>query len=110
MNFTSIAYAGARASATPAAILGVPIFCAVWFTIGLSVDLLTNILSILAITMSSLVLLAGRRESLALHTKLDELIEVTEGARNELEHAEELAEEEIVRLRDRNIAENGKAG
>lgn len=59
---------------TSYAIIGVPVVCATWFAVGLSVDVLTGILSILAITISSLVLVAQNRDSCALHLKLDELL------------------------------------
>lgn len=39
------------------------------------------------------------RDGLAIQAKLDELIENLEGARNELEHVEELPEDEIEKLR-----------
>ena len=87
--------------------VGVIIFCVAWFAFGLHADLLTAALSILAITLSQMVLnrqndreAEDRRRDIAMHAKLDELIHAKRGARDEMAGIEELEEEEIEELKE----------
>jgi len=87
--------------------IGVIVFCAAWFAAGLRADLLTAALSILAITLTQMVLNSqyereaqAHRRDVAMHAKLDELIAAKKGARNELVGLEEKDEEEIVQLKE----------
>lgn len=87
--------------------VGVIIFCVAWFALGLHADLLTAALSILAITLSQMVLnrqndreAEDRRRDIAMHAKLDELIHAKRGARDEMAGIEELEEEEIEELKE----------
>jgi len=87
--------------------IGVIVFCAAWFAAGLRTDLLTAALSILAITLTQMVLNSqydreadAHRRDIAMHAKLDELIAAKKGARNELVGLEEKDEEEIVQLKE----------
>jgi low affinity Fe/Cu permease len=87
--------------------IGVIVFCVTWFAIGLPTDLLTAALSILAITLTQMVLNSqydreaeAHRRDVAMHAKLDELIAVKRGARNDLIGIEEKDEEEIVQLKE----------
>ena len=64
------------------------LFCAAWFALGLPTDVLTAILSILAITLTQMVLnrqnereADAHRRDVAMHAKLDELVIAIEGAR-----------------------------
>ncbi len=92
----------------PFAQVGVILFCAVWWTVGLPTDILTAALSILAITLTQMVLnrQSGReaddhRRDVAMHVKLDELVLATSAARNKIVGIEEeLAEAEITELRE----------
>lgn len=84
--------------------LGVILFCVAWFLIGLQPDLLTAALSILAITLTQMVLsgqydreIEAHRRDVAMHAKLDELIKATKLARNEMVGIEEGLEEEQIR-------------
>lgn len=94
-------------AANPLAQLGVILFCIVWFAAGLPVEMLTAALSILAITLTQMVLNRqnGReqdahRRDVALHAKLDELLHASRRARDELAGIEEVMEEdEIAALR-----------
>lgn len=93
--------------ANPLVQIGVILFCAGWFAIGLSADLLTAALSILAITLTQMVLnrqnqreADAHRRDVALHAKLDELIIAKHGARDAMAGIEELDEDEIVALRE----------
>ena len=87
--------------------IGVIVFCLAWFALGLKTDLLTAALSILAITLTQMVLnrqtereIDDRRRDVAMHAKLDELLIAMKGARDEMAGIEELDVEEIVELKE----------
>lgn len=95
-------------AANPLVQLGLLIFCVIWFISGWPVEVLTAALSILAITLTQMVLnkqnereADAHRRDVALHAKLDELVMATSKARDELAGIEELEEEEIERLKKR---------
>ncbi len=92
---------GANMAGHPAAIAIVAIFCAVWFVQGgpKGVNTLTLILSVLAITLTQMVLNQQRRSEAALHMKIDELILAKRGARDELAGIERKTEDEMEKLR-----------
>lgn len=86
-----------------AAVLG---FCVAWWCSGLPNDLLIATLSILAITLTQMVLNRqrmreedDRRRDVAMHAKLDELLRVEKDASKELAGIEELEAEEIAALK-----------
>ena len=94
-------------AANPFAQAGFILLCVVWFALDLRVDILTAALSILAITLTQMVLnrqqareTDAHRRDVALHAKLDELVHASRRARDELARVEELEEDEIKRLRD----------
>lgn len=97
----------ARLFAHPVMHVGVLAFCIAWFALRLPTDLLTAALSILAITLTQMVL-NGQfdREAdthlrdVAMHAKLDELISASRRARNDFVGVEEREEEEIVQLKE----------
>jgi low affinity Fe/Cu permease len=96
----------AEIAANPFAQLGFILVCVAWFALGLRVDILTAGLSILAITLTQMVLnrqeareREAHRRDIALHAKLDELVHASRRARDELAGIEELEEEEIERLK-----------
>ena len=97
-----------RVFAHPAMQIGLILFCAAWFFIGYQVDLLTAVLSIMAITLTQMVLngqydreIEAHRRDVAMHAKLDELIKATKRARDEMAGIEEdLDEEQIRELRE----------
>jgi low affinity Fe/Cu permease len=96
----------ADAAAQPlsqAAVIG---FCIIWWVSGLPTDVLTATLSILAITLTQMVLNRqglrewdDRRRDVAMHAKLDELLRAEKSARKELAGIEELEAEEIAALK-----------
>ena len=93
--------------ANPLMQIGVILFCVSWFAFGLPTDLLTAALSILAITLTQMVLnrqnqreADAHRRDVALHAKLDELIIAKRGARDAMAGIEELEEAEIIALRE----------
>jgi low affinity Fe/Cu permease len=86
----------------PYAQLGFILLCGAWWALGLNVNILTAVLSVLAITLTQMVLNSQKereadahRRDVAMHAKLDELIVAKRNARNELAGIEDLPEEEI---------------
>lgn len=96
----------ADASGHPFAQLGVILVCIACLATGFGVAVLTLVLSILAITLTQMVLnrqdnreVEAHRRDVALHAKLDELIVAMKGARDELAGIEEREEAEIEAIR-----------
>jgi low affinity Fe/Cu permease len=96
--------------------IGVIVFCVAWFVVGLPTELLTAALSILAITLTQMVLnrqnereADALRRDVAMHTKLDELLVSMTGARNDIAGIEDLDKEEIESLKEevKEAAEDG---
>ena len=94
-------------AANPLAQVGVIVVCATWFFLGMRADILTAVLSILAITLTQMVLnrqnereLDAHRRDVAMHAKLDELVIASKQARNEMAGIEELEEKEIEELKE----------
>jgi low affinity Fe/Cu permease len=94
-------------AAHPFAQAGLVLVCAAWFLLAWRVDWLTAVLSILAITLTQMVLNRQRerekeahRRDVALHAKLDELLIASKRARDELAGIEELEEDEIEELKE----------
>ena len=98
----------ANAAAQPLAQAALVLFCVIWWSVGLPTDVLTASLSILAITLTQMVLNRQRakeaddhRRDVAMHAKLDELLRAETAARKELAGIEELETEEIDALKVR---------
>lgn len=94
-------------SAHPFAQVGLVLLCGAWFAFAWRVDWLTAGLSILAITLTQMVLNRqnqrekdAHRRDVALHAKLDELLIASRRARDEIAGIEVLEEEEIERLKE----------
>jgi low affinity Fe/Cu permease len=90
-------------AAHPFAQLGMLGFCIAWFALGLSSNVLSVALAILAILLTQMVLnkqnereADADRRDLAMHAKLDELLFASGQARNEMAGIEDLEEEEIL--------------
>jgi low affinity Fe/Cu permease len=97
----------ADVAAHPYAQVGLVLLCALWVAVAWRIDVLTAALSILAITLTQMVLnrqhereKEAHRRDVALHVKLDELLIASKRARDELAGIEELEEEEIEELRE----------
>ena len=93
-------------AANPIAQLGVVVICVAWFAAGLNTNVLTAVLSILAISLTQMVLnrqnereAEAHRRDVAMHAKLDELVLASHRARDEMAGIEELDEEEIRHLK-----------
>lgn len=96
----------ADAAAQPLSQIAVITFCIMWWASGLPTDILTATLSILAITLTQMVLNRqksrdddSRRRDIAMHAKLDELVRAEKFARKELAGIEKLEEAEIAALK-----------
>ena len=94
-------------AADPFVQVGLIVFCAAWFAAGLPTDLLTAALSILAITLTQMVLnqqksrsIDAHRRDVALHAKLDELLLASRKARDEMAGIETLEVSEIEELKN----------
>jgi low affinity Fe/Cu permease len=97
----------AEFAAHPYAQIAVVLICIGWFAAGWGENALTAGLSILAITLTQMVLNSqyareaeATRRDVALHAKLDELIIATHEARNEIAGVEALEVEEIEALKE----------
>ena len=104
-------------AAAPLAQIIVIVVCAAWFLLGYRADILTAILSIMAITLTQMVLnrqndreIEAHRRDVAMHAKLDELLIAMRGARNEMAGIEDLDEEDIEELKDEVKESIDKAG
>ena len=96
----------ANAAAQPLCQIGLIVFCLGWWALRLPTDVLTATLSILAITLTQMVLNHQRlreeddhRRDMAMHAKLDGLLRAEKYARKELAGIEELEAEEIAALK-----------
>jgi len=103
-------------AAHPYAQLALVIVCVAWFALGLETNLLTAALSILAITLTQMVLnrqnereAEAHRRDIAMHAKLDELIISVRRAHNEMAGIEDLPEEVIVEIKEENLEKLAKA-
>ena len=96
-----VSAAGSALAGHPLAILLVAIACAAWFIIGgpAAENTLTLILSVLAITLTQMVLNQQRLSERALHMKIDELVYAMHGARDEIAGIECRSEDELEALR-----------
>lgn len=92
---------GSTLAGHPMAILTVAVVCAAWFIIGgtAAENTLTLILSVLAITLTQMVLNQQRISERALHMKIDELLFAMKGARDEIAGIERKSEDELEALR-----------
>ena len=98
----------ADAAAHPVSQIALIVFCALWWVSGLPTNVLVAMLSILAITLTQMVLNRqklrdedDRYRDVAMHAKIDELLRSEEHASKELAGIEELEAEELVALKQR---------
>lgn len=93
---------GSSVAGHPLALVGVLLFCGAWFLLPLgdtATAILTLVLSVLAITLTQMVLNQQKRHEVALHLKIDELIHAIRGARDEVMGIEHKSEAELEALR-----------
>ena len=96
--------------AHPITQLGFILLCLAWFLSGWPTDLLTAALSIMAITLTQMVLnrqnereAEAHRRDIAMHAKLDELIIAVTHAHNDMAGIEDLPEDVIVELKEETL-------
>ena len=93
---------GANIAGHPVALIAVIAFCFAWFLLPLgdaATAVLTLVLSVMAITLTQMVLNQQKRHEVALHLKIDELIHAVRGARDEIMGVESKSEAELEALR-----------
>ncbi|MET0309450.1 MAG: low affinity iron permease family protein [Sphingomonas sp.] len=93
---------GADLAGHPVALIAVLAFCFAWFMLPLgdaATAVLTLVLSVMAITLTQMVLNQQKRHEAALHLKIDELIHAMKGARDEVMGIESRSEAELEALR-----------
>ncbi len=98
----------ANIAAHPLAQLTVMLFCIAWFAVGLSTNVLSAAMAILAILLTQMVLnkqnereADAHRRDVAMHAKLDELLIASGHARDEMAGIEDLEEDQIVEIAQR---------
>lgn len=98
----------ANAAAHPLSQIALIVVCVLWWVFGLPTNVLVAMLSILAITLTQMVLNRqklrdqnDRSRDIALHAKIDELLRAEGQASRELAGIEELEAEELVALKRR---------
>jgi low affinity Fe/Cu permease len=88
-------------TAHPAALLIVVVYGALWFTFSRETFDWVAIATLAIWCMTLFIQRADRRDTLAVHAKLDELLKVTREARTELAQIDEEEPEAIEKIRDR---------
>ncbi|AQR72560.1 low affinity iron permease family protein [Sphingomonas sp. LM7] len=92
----------ANLAAHPMAQIVVVVLCLSWFLLPIgdeATEVLTLVLSVMAITLTQMVLNQQKRHEAALHFKIDELIHGLKGARDEVMGIESKSEAELEALR-----------
>lgn len=84
----------------PAAQIGFLTFCVAWWALGGDMLTLTTVLSVIAITLSQMVLQAQTHDAAAIRAQMAELVKAAPGARDELADADKLTTAEIEEMRE----------
>jgi low affinity Fe/Cu permease len=96
-----------KAAGHSAAFLGVIAYGALWLTFGRDTFDLEAFATLAIFAMTLFIQRANRRDNLALHAKLDELLRVDTDARNELTQLDEQELEAIEKHRDEEVRKDG---
>jgi low affinity Fe/Cu permease len=92
-----------QAAGHPAAFLVVIFYAVLWLTFDRSTFDWNAVATLAVFVMTLFIQRANRRDSLALHAKLDELLRVDNSARSELAQLDEQEPEAIARHRDEEV-------
>jgi low affinity Fe/Cu permease len=92
-----------QATGHPAAFVVVIVYAVLWVVFDRSRFDWNAVATLAVWIMTLLIQRANRRDTLALHAKLDELLRVHQEARSELTRMDEQEPEEIVRHRDDEV-------
>jgi low affinity Fe/Cu permease len=96
-----------QAAGHPAAFLGVIAYAALWLTFGRDSFGWEAFATLGIFVMALFIQRANRRDTLALHAKLDELLRVDDDARTELAQLDEREPEAIEKHRDEEVRKEG---
>jgi low affinity Fe/Cu permease len=96
-----------QAAGHPAAFLGVIAYAALWLTFGRDTFGWEAFATLAIFVMTLFIQRANRRDTLALHAKLDELLRVDDDARSELTQLDEREPEAIEQHRDEEVRKEG---
>lgn len=96
-----------QASGHPAAFLVVIAYGALWLMFSPATFEWNAVATLAVFAMTLFIQRANRRDTLALHAKLDELLRVDSDARSELTKLDEQEPEAIERHRDEEVRKNG---
>jgi low affinity Fe/Cu permease len=92
-----------KAAGHPAAFLVVVVYAGLWLALSPSTFEWNAIATLAVFVMTLFIQRANRRDNLALHAKLDELLRVDGAARSELTQLDEQEPEAIERHRDDEV-------
>ena len=92
-----------QAAGHPAAFVVVIFHAALWLIFDRSTFDWNAVATLAVWVMTLFIQRSNRRDTLALHAKLDELLRVETGARSELTRLDEQEPEEIERYRDKEV-------
>ena len=92
-----------QAAGHPAAFLVVIVYAALWLTFSRDTFDWNAVATLAVFVMTLFIQRANRRDNLALHAKLDELLRVSDDARSELSQLDEQEPEVIERHRDEEV-------
>jgi low affinity Fe/Cu permease len=92
-----------QAAGHPAAFLVVMVYALLWLTFDRATFDWNAVATLAVFVMTLFIQRANRRDNLALHAKLDELLRVDHAARSELTQLDEQEPEVIARHRDDEI-------
>jgi low affinity Fe/Cu permease len=99
-HWTTIA---GQAAGHPAAFVVVMVYGVLWLAFDRATFDWNAVAELAIFVMTLFIQRANRRDNLALHAKLDELLRVDHGARSELTRLDEQEPETIVRHRDQEV-------
>ena len=96
-----------KAAGHPAAFLVVIVYAGLWLVFSRSTFEWNAVTTLAVFVMTLFIQRANRRDNLALHAKLDELLRVNDDARSELAQLDEQEPEAIERHRDAEVRKSG---
>jgi low affinity Fe/Cu permease len=96
-----------QAAGHPAAFLVVMVYAVLWLIFSSATFEWNAIATLAVFVMTLFIQRSNRRDTLALHAKLDELLRVDNDARSELTQLDEQEPEAIEQHRDEEVRKNG---
>jgi low affinity Fe/Cu permease len=96
-----------QAAGHPAAFLGAIAYAALWLIFSPASFEWSAVATLGIFVMTLFIQRSNRRDTLALHAKLDELLRVDNDARSELTQLDEQEPEAIEQHRDKEVRKNG---